>query len=83
MWRQNFEEFIRFFQKGLNPFKIQGRFKIYFFPEFFNLQSCGILKLVQKVKFLLMFQAAYMQNHWNIEMKVTILNFKVRVSENH
>jgi hypothetical protein len=34
MWRWNFEEFIRFFQRGLNPFKIRGRFKIYFVAEF-------------------------------------------------
>jgi hypothetical protein len=30
MWIYNFREFIRFFQKGLNPFKILRRFKFEF-----------------------------------------------------
>jgi hypothetical protein len=30
----NFREFIRFFEKGLKPFKIQGRFNFEFIPEF-------------------------------------------------
>jgi hypothetical protein len=33
MERWNFREFIRFFQKGLDPFKIQGKFKFEFVPE--------------------------------------------------
>jgi hypothetical protein len=50
----NFREFIRFFQKGLNPFKIQARFKfelfLYFIiqnPEGFGSgakkESCSLL----------------------------------------
>jgi hypothetical protein len=30
----NFRGFIRFFQKGLNPFKIQARFKFELFLDF-------------------------------------------------
>jgi hypothetical protein len=60
MWRWNFREFIKIFHKRLNPFKIQLRFKFKF---------CVILKLVQRVKFLPMFQTIDLQNlencgHW-------------------
>jgi hypothetical protein len=32
--RDNFDEFIEFFLKGLNPFKIQTNFKLDLFLEF-------------------------------------------------
>jgi hypothetical protein len=37
----NFIEFIRFFQKGFNPFKIHGRFKFEFIPEFITCNPLG------------------------------------------
>jgi hypothetical protein len=42
MWIWNFIEFIRFFWKGLNPFKIQGRFKFEFVPEIVTENPEGI-----------------------------------------
>jgi hypothetical protein len=36
MRRGHFKEYIRFFQKGLNPSKIQGRFKFEFVPKIVN-----------------------------------------------
>jgi hypothetical protein len=44
MSRKDFGEFMRFFPKGLNFFKIQ----IGFFPEFYNSKSKGIWKLGKK-----------------------------------
>jgi hypothetical protein len=41
-------EFIRFFPKGLNPFKIQTRFKLDFTSEFYYSKSIEILRLGQK-----------------------------------
>jgi hypothetical protein len=62
MGRWTFIEFIRFFQKGLNPFKIWGSFNFDFVPGIYNLQSFGILKLVQKAKWLLVSPAIDLQN---------------------
>jgi hypothetical protein len=52
MWIWNFIEFIRFCQKGLNLFKIHGRFKFEFIPEFITCNPLGF-NLIQKVKLLL------------------------------
>jgi hypothetical protein len=42
LWIWNFREFIRFFQTGLNPFKIQGIFKFEFVLEFVTWNPEGI-----------------------------------------
>jgi hypothetical protein len=39
---------MRFFPKGLNPFKIQTRFKLDFVSEFYNSKSREIFKWGQK-----------------------------------
>jgi hypothetical protein len=39
---------MRFFPKGLNPFKIQARFKLEFSSKFYISKSIEILKLGQK-----------------------------------
>jgi hypothetical protein len=44
----NFGEFMRFFRKGLNPFKIKTKFKLDFPSEFYNSKSTENLKLGQK-----------------------------------
>jgi hypothetical protein len=41
---------MRFLPKGLDPFKIQIRFKLEFASEFYNSKSIVILKLGQKRK---------------------------------
>jgi hypothetical protein len=46
LWRWNFREFIRFFQKCLNPFKILGKFKFEFVPEIVTCNREGKLFLV-------------------------------------
>jgi hypothetical protein len=43
-------EFMRFLSKGLNPFKIQTKFKSDFTSEFYNSKSKEILNLGQKLK---------------------------------
>jgi hypothetical protein len=43
MSRKDFGEFMDFFLKGLNPFKIQTYFKLEFFLEFIILDPFGIL----------------------------------------
>jgi hypothetical protein len=78
MWIWNFIEFIRFFQKGLNPFKIHGRFKFEFILEFITCNPLGF-NLIQKVNLLLVFQSIDLQN-LDIR-KVTNSNIKVWVFE--
>jgi hypothetical protein len=46
--RNNFSEFMNFFSKSLNPFKIQTSFKLDLFLEFYNSKSRGIWKLGHK-----------------------------------
>jgi hypothetical protein len=43
-------EFMRFLSKGLNPFKIQTKFKSDFISEFYNSKLKEILNLGQKLK---------------------------------
>jgi hypothetical protein len=40
--KMEFYRIYHFFQKGLNPFKIQGRFKFEFVPEFVTSNPEGI-----------------------------------------
>jgi hypothetical protein len=47
MRRLNFREFIIFFQKGLNAFKIQVRFKFEFVPELVTCNSKSIYQLYE------------------------------------
>jgi hypothetical protein len=44
----NFSEFIIFFQKGWNPFKIHGRFKLDWVPKFYIMSSVGIWSLANE-----------------------------------
>jgi hypothetical protein len=44
----NFSEFIRFFQKRWNPFKIHGRFKLDLIPKFISLDTLGIGSLANE-----------------------------------
>jgi hypothetical protein len=44
----NFSEFIRFFQKGWNPIKIHGRFKLDLVPKFIALDTVGIESLAKE-----------------------------------
>jgi hypothetical protein len=46
------------FESLKNKWKIQ----IWIYPRIYNLQSFGILNLIQKVKFLLVFQSVDLQN---------------------
>jgi hypothetical protein len=46
--RWNFREIIRFFQKALNPLKIQGTFNFEFILEFITSNPEGILRCVKK-----------------------------------
>jgi hypothetical protein len=43
----NFSEFIIFFQKGWNPFKIHGRFKLDLVPKLYIMRYSGNLKFIQ------------------------------------
>jgi hypothetical protein len=67
----------------LNPFKIRGRFKIYFVPEFL-LAILREFEVVTKKKIV-----PYASNNLYAKLrilnigKVTVSNFKVWVSENH
>jgi hypothetical protein len=77
-----FYRIYQLFQKGLNPFKIQGRFKFEFIT-IYKLQSFGILKLIQKLKLLLVFQSVDLKIWQNLDIrKVANLNIKVWVFEN-
>jgi hypothetical protein len=77
-----FYRIYQLFQKGLNPFKIQGRFKFEFIT-IYKLQSFGILKLIQKLKLLLVFQSIDLKIWQNLDIrKVANLNIKVWVFEN-
>jgi hypothetical protein len=83
MWRWNFEEFIRFFQKGLNLFKIRGRFKLYFVPKFLTFNPEGIWSWYKKESCSLCFKLSLCKIWRILDIgKVTVLNFKVWVSKN-
>jgi hypothetical protein len=50
MSRKNFSKFTRFFPKGLDPLKIQGKIQSGFCSKYYNLNSVGNLKLTQLKK---------------------------------
>jgi hypothetical protein len=60
----NFSEFMTFFPKGLNNFKIQTRFKLELFLEFLiqNLGGFGSWVKIKKVRFYI-FEVGAIQNY--------------------
>jgi hypothetical protein len=58
----NFREFIRFFQKGWNPFKIHGRFKLDWVPNIYIMRYSGNLKFSQWTKLFIMFKSSTLQS---------------------
>jgi hypothetical protein len=54
MLRKNFGEFMEFFPKGLNSFKIQTEFKCSLLRKFFNSNYVGNLNIFTKGKMFLL-----------------------------
>jgi hypothetical protein len=57
----NFSEFPRIFPKGLNPLKIQGKIQSGVYSKYYNLNSCGIIKLSQWTKLFINFVSSILQ----------------------
>jgi hypothetical protein len=76
--KMNFSEFIRFFQKGLNPLKVQGRFNFEFVPEFITCNPKRILSCVKKESCSLCFKLS-LYKVWRILNigKTLVLDFKI------
>jgi hypothetical protein len=83
MWRYNFIEFIRFFQKGLKPIKIWGSFKFEFVPEFLTYNPEVIWSWNKKESCSLCLKISLCKVWWILDIgKVTILDFKIWKIEN-
>jgi hypothetical protein len=76
-------EFIIFFQKGLNPFKIQGRFKFEFVPEFVTWNLEGIWCCDKNKSYSVCIKLSLCKI-WRILdiRKTSVLYFKVQKIEN-
>jgi hypothetical protein len=67
MSRKIFGEFMEFFPKGLKSFKIQTKFKLNLFPDFFISNYIGNLKFFPKGKLFLLNLSSTMpslENFW-------------------
>jgi hypothetical protein len=74
MWRWNFREIIRFFQKGLNSFKIQTKFKCGLFSDFL-FKFCWGFEILPKrkvVPFEFVYCPAKFGNLWNLGSSIFI-----------
>jgi hypothetical protein len=61
-WTWNFREFIRFFQKGLNPLKIQEKIQSGVSFQFYNLNSVANWKWTQWEKLFRMINSSTMRS---------------------
>jgi hypothetical protein len=83
IWRWNFREFIIFFQKCVDPFKIKGRFKFEFVPEFVTWNPEWIWSWANNESCFLCFKLSPCEGWWILVIeKVTFSNFKVWTFEN-
>jgi hypothetical protein len=57
----NFSEFPIIFSKGLNPLKIQGKIQSGVCSKYYNLNSCGIMKLSQWTKMFIKYISSSLQ----------------------
>jgi hypothetical protein len=77
VWRWNFREFIRFFQKGLNHFKIQEIFKFEFVPKKLTCNPKGIWSWSKRQSCSLCFKLSTSKIWIFFDIRKTfILNFK-------
>jgi hypothetical protein len=83
MWRWNLKEFIRFFQKGWNPFKIQGILQFEFVPEFITCDPEGSWSWSKKYNCSMCYKLSTRKIWWILDNeKVANSYFKVQVIEN-